>query len=599
MLRRIIVIVAMFMALAVLGFLLLKTQAEPMDLQLHNERLSHLQRVLDLESATNLEIARARLALEAEPPALDATNQQLLEARQQMRGSWLPADRLPAPIDQVARDYFRKADDKVEVLARYRSDLQGFFAEFAQLRRMVDPVLAEMIGADRAGLRRSVMSLLSEVTSYCIQSNPENGPAIAALQAEISTDARKIGAASLLNSVDRLLGAVDSVRATKDGLRSVTEELAAIPTRQTLEQAHQIYLAHYAEGAEALARYRQALAIYAAALLAVFGLGGMRLRHSYAELDRANAGLEELVKVRTAELSDALIEVRAQQAQLIQSEKMASLGQLVAGVAHEINTPLGYARSNVETILATLPALGDLVMAYEAALPQAGTPPADGALEALLQAKRRWDPIEGPEEINLLLSDAEHGLVQITELVRGLKDFSRVDRSHTERFDINEGLNTALKICQSQIKDRIEVQQEYGDLPLVSCAPSQLNQVFLNLITNAAQAIDGPGTIRLRTRNLGDTVEISIRDSGCGMDLQTQAHIFEPFFTTKDVGQGTGLGLSIVFRILEDHQGTIDVDSTPGKGTEFTIRMPVNGNPPPARAATPAAAPAFESVSGT
>ncbi len=589
MLRRIIVIVAMFMALAVLGFLLLKTQAEPMDLQRHNERLSHLQRVLDLESATNLEIARARLALEAEPPALETTNQQLLAARQQMRGSWLPSEHLPEPIDLAAREYFRKADDKVEVLARYRSDLQGFFATFAQLRRMVDPVLAELVGADRAVLRRSVMSLLSEVTSYCIQSSPDNGPAIAALQAEISTNARKIAAASLLNSVDRLLGAVDSVRATKDGLRSVTEELAAISTAQALERTRQIYLSHYAESESTIARYRLALAIYAAALLGVFGLGGMRLRHSYAELDRANAGLEELVKVRTMELSDALIEVRAQQAQLIQSEKMASLGQLVAGVAHEINTPLGYARSNVETVLGTLPALGELMQAYEAAVPQAGMPLAEGALEVLQQAKRRWDPVEGPEEINLLLSDVEHGLVQITELVRGLKDFSRVDRSHTERFDINEGLNTALKICQNQFKDRVEVHQEYDDLPLVHCAPSQLNQVFLNLITNAAQAIDGAGTIRLRTRNLGDTVEIAIRDSGCGMDLQTQAHIFEPFFTTKDVGQGTGLGLSIVFRILEDHQGTIDVDSTPGKGTEFTIRLPVGGTPASKR--TAAAAP--------
>ncbi len=602
MLRRIIVIVAMFMALAVLGFLLLKTQAKPLDLQRHNDRLSHLQRVLTLESAADLEIARARLALEAEPPALEATNQQLLEARRQMRGSWLPSERLPAEIDLAAREYFRKADDKVEVLARYRSDLQSFFTAFGQLRRLVDPVLAELVSADRAPLRRSVMSLLSELTSYCIQSNPDNGPAVSALQAEIGTDARKIASASLQSGIDRLLGAVDSVRAAKDGLRSVTEELAAIPTTQALRQAQRTYLAHYAESEATVARYRQALALYAAALLVVFGLGGLRLRHSYAELDRANAGLEELVKVRTMELSDALIEVRAQQAQLIQSEKMASLGQLVAGVAHEINTPLGYARSNVETVLGTLPALGDLIMAYEAALPQAGMAQAEGALETLQQAKRRWDPIEGPEEINLLLSDVEHGLVQITDLVRGLKDFSRVDRSHTERFDINEGLNTALKICQSQIKDRIEVQQEYGDLPLVHCAPSQLNQVFLNLITNAAQAIDGPGTMRLRTRNLGDTVEIAIRDSGCGMDLQTQSHIFEPFFTTKDVGKGTGLGLSIVFRILEDHQGTIDVDSTPGKGTEFTIRLPVNAVPANPRAAAAAvpdnAASSLASASG-
>jgi signal transduction histidine kinase len=178
-------------------------------------------------------------------------------------------------------------------------------------------------------------------------------------------------------------------------------------------------------------------------------------------------------------------------------------------------------------------------------------------------------------DTDLLLGDAEHGLERISELVLTLKDFSRVDRSRTELFNVNEGLDAALKICHNQIKDRVEVRREYGAVPAIPCAPSQLNQVFLNLITNAAQAIEGAGSIVLATREHRGQVEIRVRDSGCGMEPDVQAHIFEPFFTTKPVGKGTGLGLSIVFRIIEDHGGSIAVESAPGAGAEFIIGLPV------------------------
>jgi len=150
-------------------------------------------------------------------------------------------------------------------------------------------------------------------------------------------------------------------------------------------------------------------------------------------------------------------------------------------------------------------------------------------------------------------------------------------------FDVNEGLDIAIKICGNQLKSRIQIVRDYGVLAKIPCAPSQLNQVFLNILSNAAQAIGDEGSIRIRTWDTETDVNISIRDSGCGMDVQTQAHIFEPFFTTKDVGQGTGLGLSIVFRIIEDHHGSIRVDSAPGEGAEFTIRLPKN---PPAQGTT-------------
>jgi two-component system NtrC family sensor kinase len=266
-----------------------------------------------------------------------------------------------------------------------------------------------------------------------------------------------------------------------------------------------------------------------------------------SELQNANVNLEETVEKRTEALSKALDDLKMQQGQLIQSEKMASLGQMIAGVAHEINTPLGYASSNVEIVRESMQAM-------------------EGSVDA-----------ESIAEFDMLLADTEYGLKQIAELVMSLKDFSRVDRSQSQLFDLNAGIETALKICNSQLKDGVKVTRMFSELPQISCAPSQLNQVFLNLITNAAQAMDGNGQIYIRTSLDGDNVEVEISDTGSGMDDETRAHIFEPFFTTKPIGKGTGLGLSIVFRIIEDHGGTIRVESTLGKGTEFFIRLPVVG----------------------
>ncbi|HSW14856.1 MAG TPA: ATP-binding protein [Solimonas sp.] len=586
MLRRIIVAVAMVMALAVLGLLMYRTQAQPLDLRRHNERLTQLERVLELEAAVDQDIARARLALDAEPPGLEQAQQRLAEARQQLRQGWMPRERLAPEIDGPVREYFRHADEKSAALERYRAELQQFFAAFGQLRKQADPVLTVLASDQYTALRRRVMTLLGDLTTYSIQSRPINGPEIAELQGAISSEARGLPPAAL-QTVDRLLASADAVRSTKDGLQDRMQELLALPTTPALERARRNYHENHARTEASTARYRKALAIYASALLLVFALGGWRLRRSYAELDGANAHLEELVDVRTQELRKALDEVRSQQAQLIQSEKMASLGQLVAGVAHEINTPLGYARSNVETVREGLPAMRSVFDAYDALLPLLPASQAEALLGQLQAARKVWDPVERVEEADVLLADAEHGLVQIADLVMSLKDFSRVDRSLTERFDINQGLETALKICQGHLKSRVEIRREFGELPLVPCAPSQLNQVFLNLITNAAQAIDGAGWIQLSTREVGDAVEISIADSGCGMDEQTQAHIFEPFFTTKDVGKGTGLGLSIVFRILEDHHGSIEVRSAPGQGAEFIIRLPTAREAP----AQPRAAP--------
>lgn len=289
--------------------------------------------------------------------------------------------------------------------------------------------------------------------------------------------------------------------------------------------------------------------------------------------------MEARIAQRNRVLRKALVDLRESQAQLVQSEKMASLGQMVAGVAHELNTPLGYVRNNLELIREQLLPLLQLAESQaeladclndaacdEArlarALQTAGQVRAEAALEQLLG------------DLDQLFGDTTYGLAQIGELVGGLKDFARLDRAMSEEVDLNECVKSALLIARNSIKDKAEIIRQLGELPPIACAPSQINQVLLNLFTNAAQAMDGYGHIHVRTWADEAAVYVSVQDNGKGMPAEVLGRIFDPFFTTKPVGQGTGLGLSISYKIIQQHGGTIRVASEPGRGTRFLISLP-------------------------
>lgn len=574
MLQRVIVAIAILMALAVLGFLVVKTQAPPQDLNLHIDQISKISRLQQRNAEFDSEISKARLVLDSEPTALIQAQKKFQEEVTAFSEGSNVLSAASASVNNALNDYFQAERQKEQLMQDYPDQLHDFSSKFHELREQSDQLLSTLSVSQHANTRKQLMSLMVEATTYCIQAVPTNGEYLDRLTQELpGSDG---GDASLRGKLQRLASGVQMVRAAKDNLQAKSAQLLAVPVAGTLQKLLNEYYANYGAQESSISRYRLLLAIYASALLLVFAIVGWRLRYSYRELDKSNAQLqdinahlEESVQARTRELSKALGDLRLQQAQLVQSEKMASLGQMVAGVAHEINTPLGYARSNVETVKESAAGMRSLIQSYEEAIKNPAT-----HMSTLLEARSRWNPEESLEEIDVLLGDADHGLQQIAELVMGLKDFSRVDRSMTELFDLNDGLDVALKICQNQFKHRIQIEKDYGELPRIPCAPSQLNQVFLNIINNAAQAIDGEGTIKLSTRDTGDNVEIRIADNGCGMDAQTQAHIFEPFFTTKDIGQGTGLGLSIVFRIIEDHRGSIGVHSAPEEGTEFLITLP-------------------------
>jgi signal transduction histidine kinase len=289
--------------------------------------------------------------------------------------------------------------------------------------------------------------------------------------------------------------------------------------------------------------------------------------------------MESRIAQRNQVLRKALVELKESQTQLVQSEKMASLGQMVAGVAHELNTPLGYVKNNVQLLRELSTPLFDLadaqaVLADCLSDPNCDDVRLDSALQAAAEARDLASPELLMEDFGQLFSDTLYGLEQIAELVVGLKDFARLDRAMSEEVDLNDCIRSALVIARNGIKDKAEIVLQLAELPRIPCAPSQINQVLLNLLNNAAQAIDGFGQILLKTWADDSAVFVSLQDSGRGMTPEVLARIFDPFFTTKPVGQGTGLGLSISYKIIQDHGGQIRAASEPGRGTRFLIRLP-------------------------
>jgi two-component system NtrC family sensor kinase len=266
--------------------------------------------------------------------------------------------------------------------------------------------------------------------------------------------------------------------------------------------------------------------------------------------------------------------VQSQQ-QLVQNEKLASIGQLAAGVAHEINNPIGYVFSNLGSLQSYLADILALLEAYVAAEPELANASTRESLAAL-RKKKDLDYVKG--DLMDLMRESREGIERVRKIVQDLKDFSHVDASSDWQWtDLHRGLDSTLNVVNNEIKYKADVIRNYGQQPQVQCLPSQLNQVFMNLLINAAQAISSEtrGTIHVSSGADDDEVWIEIADDGCGMPPEVVGRIFDPFFTTKPVGKGTGLGLSLSYGIIQKHHGRIEVRSAPGEGTAFRIVLPV------------------------
>ncbi len=582
--------------LVVGGWASLYFKARALDLQAASGVLGLLRELKEIDQRWNDRLIGARLAGELQDAtSLAATQgsasvtavarlQAQLAQRSYQTGGLLPAQSLSALRDAF-EEKARAMDGFLDRNRAYRASLERLVQRGDAVARAAR-ARAGARDALPAAIERDAERATSATLAFAAQPAPAtsaNAQAAIARLAAIDIPDPERGLLEELAAAARQV--VDDRRAEDDLFRAAL--LASTgPRLDTLTKAFEREFGSAVDESE---RYRLYLLVYSGLLLILAAYLGWRLVHSYAVINRinlqlreANETLEHRVAERTRELSDALRQVKEQEVLLIQSEKMSSLGQMVAGVAHEVNTPLAYVKSSLDTVNNRMPEITELADATDrllALLQSSSTSEADLSAQfqrvsAILEEAKSRGMLH---ELDTLVKDGLHGIGQISELVTNLKDFARLDRSKVAEFDLNEGVQSALKIARNQLKTKT-VRTMFATIPAISCSPSQINQVFLNLVTNAAQATsDEGGTITVRTAmHGGDHVMVEVIDNGHGIPEDMLPKIFDPFFTTKQVGKGTGLGLSIVYKIVESHGGRIEVDSKQGVGTRFRVILPAN-----------------------
>lgn len=279
-----------------------------------------------------------------------------------------------------------------------------------------------------------------------------------------------------------------------------------------------------------------------------------------------------VLEMKNNELENAYKELKAAQAGILQQEKMASIGQLAAGVAHEINNPMGFISSNIRSLKKYSEKLIEFIGAQNKIVESLSS---EESSDNITRLKKTLKIDYISEDIHMLIEESLDGADRVKKIVQNLKSFSRIDEAEFKPADINECIESTLNIVWNEIKYKATVEKKYGELPLIKCYAQQLNQVLMNLLVNAAQALKNQGEIRIETWHGDGIINILISDSGCGIPEDKIHRIFEPFFTTKDVGKGTGLGLSIVYDIVKKHNGEITVNSKEGRGSTFHMKLPV------------------------
>lgn len=288
-------------------------------------------------------------------------------------------------------------------------------------------------------------------------------------------------------------------------------------------------------------------------------------------LEEYSHGLEVLVEERTKELKDQLIRIQQMQQQLIIQEKLASVGVLTAGIAHEINNPINFVLSGISSLRQDFNDLLKIVNKYA----EISHNNVDEKFKELAELKKEIDLNLMIPEISNLISGIENGAERTSKIVQDLRTFSRLDELDLKKVNIHEGIDAAITLLKSKYGDRIVIAKNYGNIPDIECYPGKINQAFLNILLNAIQAIPEKGEIQIKTARENDKIKISIKDNGVGISPENQKKIFLPFFTTRPIGGGLGLGLATTLGIINEHHGTIEVTSELGKGTEIVITLPL------------------------
>ena len=576
-LRNVVLGLGALALVAVLAFLYDKTQT--VDMREQGQVLDILRLLREIDNRWDIDVLRARLESGSKPPAIArqgaaARALQNLEAALQKT----PSPSLSAGLPELHRAIL----EKEELVQKFGAENARAKAALADLLRSVSEARSQ--AAERKPplpvLDAALSRLVAAASPYFGLAQDAQSKGIEAALAELRT-AQSTLQEPLRLKVLQVGEATEGLLKRQAAEQQIFDTLSALTSGPRLDTLTSLFSRELEATLTDKERFRVYLIAYAGALLILIAWLGSKIR-------AANLSLEHRVLDRTRELSEALEHLKESEAQLIQSEKMSSLGQMVAGIAHEINTPLAYVKNSLGTVSDRL---GDLSGAVDhceklLALLQAGQNTdrnelsrqfarASSAIAELRQQR-------ATEELASLVKDGLYGTGQMAEIVGNLKDFSRLDRSKVTSFNLNDGLNSTLVLAKHMLKS-VKVDKHLGDIPPVMCSPSQVNQVFLNLVTNAVQALEnGVGTITLTTRSEDGGVALEVADTGKGITEDVLPKIFDPFFSTKEVGKGTGLGLSVSYKIVQQHGGRIDVESTPGVGSRFTVWFPFK---PPAELA--------------
>jgi signal transduction histidine kinase len=423
------------------------------------------------------------------------------------------------------------------------------------LKKLLDEIMDQAIALLQAekGLilfKNDTGDLTVEVARAMNQHNVKN---VVAMSHTVIETVDKEGKSVLLQKVPDVQGGSP----TESMLLHKLKSIICVPLRSRQQLIGTIYL----DTTKTEHFFKEEDLIFLEAFANLAGIAIENARH-YQEIANLNANLEKKVEHRTEELrqknkelTKAYEDLRNTQLQLIRSEKMASLGNLVAGIAHEMNTPLGSLNSNIDLFMR---GFEKIKQALQGSQPQAH--------------QKAYQTAESLEE---LAGTGKIACERISHTVKALRKFARLDEEEFKPVDIHEGIDTTLVLLENKYRDRLKIIKEYRELPEVNCQTAQLNQVFMNILTNACEAIEGEGDIHIRTYLENDQIYIKISDNGAGIPPENLEKIYDPGFTTKGVKVGIGLGLSIGYKIMEDHGGSIQVESKVGKGTTVTIRLPV------------------------
>ena len=565
--------------ITVLGVLFAKTRA--VDFDAHNEILATMRELKQIDAEWNVDVLRAKTGLAsnydrvASPLPLITTLEGALSDK--TGRFWQERAESNARLTPLIEGYRKLMDRKVAAIERFKSQN----SILRNSSRFLPIAATDLVEATRASgvapalqsdIEQTLNSLLADTMTYSLAPDASLRERVDAaaqrleqLTVPLAADARERG--------QTLAAHVATVLKQQDSGAALLGQLAALPTAKAIDELSDVHAKEHEALLSSQQVYRQALFAYAAVLLALLAFAGSRLYRNYALLNRTNDVLHK-----------TNLELKESQVHLVQAEKMSALGQMVAGIAHEINTPLAYVKGTFSVLDEQLSPMQDLAEGVDRFLQKMRAPVRDNVAlnDELRGVERSTRAVVGQgllEETSKLLRDGIHGIEQISEIVLNLKNFSRLDRAKVAEFSVEAGLDSTLLLARNLLKNKVEVRKDFGAVPVITGSPSQINQVFLNIISNAVHAMperSEPNIITLRTaREGGDMVCVEIQDNGSGIPREVLPKIFDPFFTTKPIGQGTGMGLSISYKIIQEHGGKILVDSEPGLGTVFTILLPI------------------------